>query len=88
MKYTIESLNEQNIKAENDGIMDLKELLATNDFWAIMDSNTAFQFDDNIQNRISLIHTDANGQKCKKDFLLPNGVTYNTIINKIRHFFD
>lgn len=84
MKHTIKSLNRQNIlNPDNDGIIDFPE------FGTKSDSNTEFEFDDNIPNKITFIFTDAARNKCRQNIELSKyGLTYDYVLDKIRQVFD
>jgi hypothetical protein len=56
--------------------------------FAVSDSNTTFEFDDTEPNEITLIHKDANGKKFPIKFILPNGVTYQNLLDIIKPYFD
>jgi len=88
MKYTIKSLNEQMINAKDSGIINWKELFNSERNGAVSDSNTTFEFDDTKPNEITLIHTDANGKSFPIDFILPQGVTYQNVLDIIKPYFE
>lgn len=88
MKYTIKSLNDQMINAKDSGIINWKELFNNERNGAVSDSNTTFEFDDTIPSEITFIHEDANGKKFPINFSLPNGVTYQNVLDIIKPYFE
>lgn len=88
MKYTIKSLNDQMINAKDSGIINWKELFNNERNGAVSDSNTTFEFDDTIPSEITFIHEDANGNKFPINFSLPNGVTYQNVLDIIKPYFE
>ena len=88
MKYTIKSLNDQMITAKDSGILNWKELFKSESMFAVSDSNTTFEFDDTEPNEITLIHKDANGKTFPIKFILPNGVTYQNVLDIIKPYFE
>ena len=88
MKYTIKSLNDQQINAKDYGQISFKELFKNERNGAMCDSNTTFEFDDTIPSEITFIHEDANGKKFPINFSLPNGVTYQNVLDIIKPYFE
>jgi hypothetical protein len=83
MKHTIKSLNNQNIRAVNHGLIDFEEIKIKSD------SNTVFEFDDAKPNLITFIYVDANGKVFPKQVDLSEfGLDYNYVLDKIRPVFD
>lgn len=83
MKYTIKSLNDQMIQAENDGIVYFEDIDIKSD------SNTKFEFDDSKPTLITFIFEDANGKMFPKIIDLSKfGLDYNYVLNKIKPLFE
>jgi hypothetical protein len=88
MKYTIKSLNDQQINAKDYGQISFNVLFKNERNGAMSDSNTTFEFDDTIPSEITLIQEDANGKKFPIKFSLPNGVTYQNVLDIIKPYFE
>jgi hypothetical protein len=75
--------------AENKhGIIDFRDLFNTTKLSACIDCTTYFEYDDLVENKITLTHFDAKGSRFKNEFTLPEGITYKSVIEKIRHLFE